>query len=76
VASTKGVSRYHCRAHPKGIAWPGLWRRNWETAIWTVSIAFMHACRACGIHDFRFHDLRHTAASWLRMQGADIHTYG
>lgn len=39
-----------------------------------VSMAFMRACRACGVHDFRFHDLRHTAASWLRMGGADIHT--
>jgi hypothetical protein len=26
------------------------------------------------IADFHFHDLRHTAASWLRMEGADIHT--
>jgi integrase len=39
-----------------------------------VSIAFMRACRSVGIRDFRFHDLRHTAASWMRMQGADIHT--
>ena len=39
-----------------------------------VSVAFRRVCRSLGVEDFRFHDLRHTAASWLRMQGADIHT--
>ena len=39
-----------------------------------VSVAFARDCQKVKIEDFRFHDLRHTAASWLRMQGADIHT--
>lgn len=39
-----------------------------------VSMHFARVCRRPGIADFRFHDLRHTAASWLRMKGADIHT--
>jgi integrase len=39
-----------------------------------VSLAFLRACRSVNISDFRFHDLRHTAASWMRMSGADIHT--
>jgi integrase len=44
---------------------------------WTpddVTMAFIGVCRKLGIVDFRFHDLRHTAASWMRMGGADIHT--
>ena len=41
-----------------------------------VSVAFHRTCNKVGIADFRFHDLRHTAASWLRMSGADIHTVG
>jgi integrase len=39
-----------------------------------VSVHFVRVCRRLKIADFRFHDLRHTAASWLRMKGADIHT--
>jgi len=39
-----------------------------------VTVSFRRLCRRLEIHDFRFHDLRHTAASWLRMSGADIHT--
>ena len=39
-----------------------------------VSVKFVRLCRRLGISDFHFHDLRHTAASWLRMRGADIHT--
>ncbi|MBL8218159.1 MAG: tyrosine-type recombinase/integrase [Bryobacterales bacterium] len=39
-----------------------------------VSVAFSRACAKVGIVDLRFHDLRHMAASWMRMQGADIHT--
>lgn len=38
-----------------------------------ISVSFVRACRRAKIEDFRLHDLRHTTASWLRMQGADIH---
>jgi len=44
---------------------------------WTpgqVSVAFIRLCQDLKIENFRFHDLRHTAASWMRMSGADIHT--
>jgi integrase len=39
-----------------------------------VSVAFARLCRKQQVLNFRFHDLRHTAASWLRTKGADSHT--
>lgn len=38
----------------------------------TVSTAFIRACKAIGIHDLRFHDLRHHALSRLFEQGYQI----
>jgi integrase len=46
-------------------------------ADWTpnqVTMAFARIYVRLKIQNFRYHDLRHTAASWMRMSGADIHT--
>lgn len=37
-----------------------------------VSVAFARAARKAKIHDFTFHDLRHTFASWMVMAGASL----
>lgn len=48
-------------------------RKNGER-IRCVREAFKAACARAGIDDFRFHDLRHTAASLLAAGGCDIIT--
>jgi integrase len=37
-----------------------------------IERAFREACSAAHIEDFRFHDLRHTAASYLAQAGASL----
>lgn len=39
-----------------------------------VTMAFRRACQRAGIADFRFHDLRHQAASWLTIKGVNRRT--
>lgn len=38
----------------------------------SISSAWEHAVQRAELPNFRFHDLRHTAASWLAMSGASV----
>jgi integrase len=52
------------------------WPKTGELVLgkFTHKKAFMGAVKRAGLSDFRFHDLRHTYASWKVMAGVDLRT--
>jgi len=58
-------------SHPH---WHYVFSKEDGTAYGNWRLAFQEACRRAGIKDFRFHDLRHTFASYLAMEGYNAFT--
>lgn len=53
---------------------PLLSRLPLECSYWTLHKEFLAACKKAKLRDVKFHDLRHTCASWLINAGVDIYT--
>lgn len=54
--------------------WHYVFSKEDGTAYGNWRLAFQKACQRAGIKDFRFHDLRHTFASYLAMEGYNVFT--
>ncbi|MDH4051596.1 MAG: site-specific integrase [Rubrivivax sp.] len=74
LADTKNGSARLVPVHPR----VAHWARRWPppVAARTVEHHFVTAARALGLHDLRFHDLRHSAASSMINAGVPLYTVG
>lgn len=64
------------KAHPRRLDSPYLFATKKGRRIKNMRTAFETACTAAGIVGFRFHDLRHTAASHMIMAGISLAAVG
>ena len=62
-------TRYHASINPSGLIFPSRLKPNQPISF---RVSWEKALRLSGIKDFRWHDLRHTGASYLAMQGASL----
>ncbi len=65
VQMEKGIDHGYVFTNSKGLPY------KYEDK--TYRKVFINACRKAGIRDFRFHDLRHTFASWVAINSKDIY---
>ena len=68
----RALETVHTLARVRRIDTPLLFPRADGRAPLDLRYAFAQALRMAGIVDFRFHDLRHSAASYLAMNGASL----
>ncbi len=70
VGLLRGIIREHMR---RGISSPYVFIDPWTGDRWkNIDAGFRAKVKRAGIEDFHFHDLRHTAASWMVMAHVDL----
>lgn len=72
VVPLVGLAHDLMNAHIRRIDTPYVFAGRFKERPATFRIAWEAAVKSAGLEDFHFHDLRHTAASYLAMNGATL----